>query len=30
MVDRAHGEIVASGRYSWRAVVGEITDQVLA
>lgn len=30
MVDRAHGEIVASGRYSWRTVVREITDQVLA
>jgi hypothetical protein len=30
MVDRAHDEIVASGRYSWRAVVAEITDQVLA
>lgn len=30
MVDRAHDEIVASGRYSWRAVVTEITDQVLA
>jgi hypothetical protein len=30
MVDRAHDEIVASGRYSWRTVVAEITDQVLA
>ena len=30
MVDRAHAEIVASGRYSWRTVVAEITDQVLA
>ncbi|SFK54535.1 hypothetical protein [Caulobacter sp. UNC279MFTsu5.1] len=30
MADRAHDEIVASGRYSWRTVVGEITDQVLA
>ncbi len=30
MVDRAHDEIVASGRYSWRAVVREIADQVLA
>ena len=30
MVDRAHDEIVASGRYSWRTVVREIADQVLA
>jgi hypothetical protein len=30
MVDRAHAEIVASGRYSWRTVVREIADQVLA
>ncbi|WP_165185469.1 hypothetical protein [Caulobacter soli] len=30
MADRAHAEIVASGRYSWRTVVREITDQVLA
>ncbi|WP_243692122.1 hypothetical protein [Caulobacter sp. BK020] len=30
MVDRAHAEIVASGRYSWRTVVGDITRQVLA
>jgi hypothetical protein len=30
MVDRAHAEIVTSGRYSWRTVVAEITDQVLA
>jgi len=30
MVDRAHAEIVASGRYSWRTVVAEISDQVLA
>jgi hypothetical protein len=30
MVDRAHAEIVASGRYSWRTVVREITEQVLA
>jgi hypothetical protein len=30
MVDRAHDEIVASGRYRWRTVVAEITDQVLA
>jgi hypothetical protein len=30
MADRAHGEIVASGRYSWRAVVRGIADQVLA
>jgi hypothetical protein len=30
MVDRAHDEIVASGRYSWRTAVAEITDQVLA
>lgn len=29
MVDRAHDEIVASGRYSWRTVVREIADQVL-
>ncbi|KQZ18351.1 hypothetical protein [Caulobacter sp. Root1472] len=30
MVDRAYEEIVASGRYSWRAVVGDIARQVLA
>jgi hypothetical protein len=30
MVDRAHAEIVASGRYSWRTAVREIADQVLA
>lgn len=30
MADRAYGEIVASGRYSWRAVVRDIADQVLA
>lgn len=30
MVDRAYGEIVASGRYSWRMVVREIGDEVLA
>jgi hypothetical protein len=30
MVDRAYDEIVASGRYSWRRVVQEISDQVLA
>ncbi len=30
MVDRAHDQIVASGRYTWRTVVREITDQVLA
>jgi hypothetical protein len=29
MVDRAHAEIVASGRYSWRTAVSEITDLVL-
>jgi hypothetical protein len=29
MADRAHDEIVASGRYSWRAVVRDIADQVL-
>jgi hypothetical protein len=29
MVNRAHDEIVASGRYSWRTVVREIADQVL-
>ncbi len=30
MVDRAHADIVASGRYSWRTEVREIADQVLA
>jgi len=30
MVDRAHAEIVASGRYSWRTVVSDIARQVLA
>jgi hypothetical protein len=30
MVDRAYDEIVVSGRYSWRAMVREIRDQVLA
>lgn len=30
MVDRAHDEIVASGRYSWRQAVRDITAQVLA
>jgi hypothetical protein len=30
MADRAYDEIVASGRYSWRTVVREIVDQVLA
>ncbi|HWU15256.1 MAG TPA: hypothetical protein VN157_14740, partial [Caulobacter sp.] len=30
MVDRAHAEIVASGRYSWRTAVDDITRQVLA
>ncbi|EJL33141.1 hypothetical protein PMI01_02301 [Caulobacter sp. AP07] len=30
MVDRSYQEIVASGRYSWRTAVREITAQVLA
>lgn len=30
MVDRAYEEIVASGRYSWRTVVRDIGDAVLA
>jgi hypothetical protein len=30
MADRAYDEIVASGRYSWRTVVGDIAKQVLA
>ena len=30
MVDRAHDEIVASGRFSWRKAVRDITAQVLA
>jgi hypothetical protein len=30
MVDRAYDQIVASGRYSWRKVVREISDAVLS
>lgn len=30
MADRAYDEVVASGRYSWRTAVREITAQVLA
>jgi hypothetical protein len=29
VVDRVYGEVVASGRYSWRTAVSEITRQVL-